>query len=84
MSLSIQDLKVGDAARVQGFDKANPGSRAYRQKLLAMGLTPGVEFVVTRVAPMGDPVEIRVRGFSLSLRKDEAAALIVERSGDGA
>jgi len=84
MSRSLQDLKVGDVARVQGFDKEHPGNRAYRQKLLSMGLTPGVEFVVTRVAPMGDPVEIRVRGFSLSLRKDEAAVLIVEFPGDGA
>jgi ferrous iron transport protein A len=43
-----------------------------------MGLTPGTELRVTRVAPMGDPVEIQVRGFRLSLRKDEAAALQVE------
>ena len=43
-----------------------------------MGLTPGTEFTVTRVAPLGDPVEILVRGFKLSLRKDEAAALVVE------
>jgi ferrous iron transport protein A len=44
-----------------------------------MGLTPGAEFVVTRYAPLGDPVEIRVRGFSLTLRRDEAAALQVEK-----
>ena len=43
-----------------------------------MGLTPGVRFDVTRVAPMGDPVEIRVRGYRLSLRRDEADALTVE------
>ena len=59
-----------------------PGSRGYRRKLLAMGLTPGTGFSVTRVAPMGDPVEIRVRGFKLSLRKDEAAALKVEIVND--
>ena len=44
-----------------------------------MGITPGVEIGVSRVAPMGDPVEIRVRGFSLSLRRAEAAALNVEK-----
>jgi ferrous iron transport protein A len=54
------------------------GGGAYRRKLLSMGLTPGAELSVTRVAPMGDPVEIRVRGFALSLRRDEAAALSVE------
>jgi len=44
-----------------------------------MGLTPGAEFLITRFAPMGDPVEIKVRGFSLTLRKDEAATLLVEK-----
>jgi ferrous iron transport protein A len=43
-----------------------------------MGLTPGIEFKVIRHAPLGDPVEIEVRGFKLSLRKQEADALIVE------
>ena len=71
----FKDLKVGDRARVLGFTE---GGKAYRRKLLSMGLTPGVEISVTRVAPMGDPVEIRVRGFALSLRRDEAAALQVE------
>ncbi|MDR0529430.1 MAG: ferrous iron transport protein A [Zoogloeaceae bacterium] len=71
-------LQVGQKAKVVGFikDKLN---RAYRQKLLSMGLTPGVEISVLRVAPLGDPVEIEVRGFSLSLRKDEAAALEVSQ-----
>ena len=44
-----------------------------------IGLTPGAEIGITRVAPMGDPIEIRVRGFALSLRKEEAAALDVEK-----
>lgn len=51
----------------------------YRERLLAMGLTKGAEFTVKRVAPMGDPVEIYVRGFSLSLRKNEVAAVLVEK-----
>lgn len=76
MPESLKQLAVGDTGRVVGFDK---GGKAYRKKLLSMGLTPGVEFTVTRLAPMGDPVEIRVRGFNLSLRKDEAAALLIER-----
>jgi ferrous iron transport protein A len=75
--MTLRDMRVGDLARVAGFDA---GGRGYRKKLLAMGLTPGTEFSVTRVAPLGDPVEIQVRGFRLSLRKDEAAAVRVETS----
>jgi ferrous iron transport protein A len=51
-------------------------ARDYKRKLLAMGLTPGTELRVTRHAPLGDPTEIEVRNFRLSLRKHEADALI--------
>ena len=71
----LRDLAVGCMGRVTGYEKAN---RGYKGKLLAMGLTPGTEFTVTRHAPLGDPVEILVRGFKLSLRRDEAKALFVE------
>lgn len=73
---TISELKVGDRARVAGYTETG---RGYRRKLLTMGLTPGAEIAVARMAPLGDPVEIRVRGFSLSLRKEEAAALNVEK-----
>jgi ferrous iron transport protein A len=76
MGMSLKDLAVGERGLVTGYQE---GGRAYRKKLLAMGLTPGAEFRVSRVAPLGDPVEIQVRGFRLSLRKDEAAALVVEK-----
>ena len=74
--MNIKDLAVGDAGQVAGYEA---GARSYRKKLLAMGLTPGTTFTVTRVAPLGDPVEIAVRGFKLSLRRDEAAAVRVEK-----
>jgi ferrous iron transport protein A len=76
--MNLKELSVGDKARVVGFleDTAKIG---YRRKLLAMGLIPGAEFHVTRVAPMGDPIEIRVRGFALTLRREEAKTLQVER-----
>lgn len=74
--MTLKELLVGDRAKVTGYLQSGG---AYRRKLLSMGLTPGAELSVTRVAPMGDPVEIRVRGFSLSVRKDEAAALSVEK-----
>ena len=73
---TLQDLRPNDHARISGFAETG---RAYRKKLLSMGLTPGAELTVKRIAPMGDPVEISVRGFSLSLRKAEADALLVEK-----
>lgn len=74
--MTLGQLRVGDRARVTGYSEAG---KSFRRKLLAMGLTPGIEIAVARVAPMGDPVEIRVRGFSLSLRREEAAILNVEK-----
>lgn len=71
----LKHLQPGDRARVAGFEA---GSGGYRRKLLAMGLTPGTEFTVLRRAPLGDPVEIRVRGFDLSLRAAEADRLVIE------
>lgn len=69
-------MAVGESGRVVGFDKT---AKTYRKRLLVMGLTPGVEFSVTRCAPMGDPIEIKVRDFSLSLRKQEATCLMIEK-----
>ncbi|MFQ4136117.1 ferrous iron transport protein A [Nodosilinea sp. PGN35] len=74
-SLHLGALAVGQSGRIVGYENAH---RAYREKLLPMGLTPGTYFTVTRQAPMGDPIEIEVRGYKLSLRKGEAAALKVE------
>ncbi|MBM9614957.1 ferrous iron transport protein A [Desulfobulbus rhabdoformis] len=76
MEQTLADIAVGQKAKIIGFEK---GSQQYRQKLLAMGLIKGTEFEVARVAPLGDPVEIVVRDYSLSLRKEEAKALVVGR-----
>ncbi|MEX3010958.1 ferrous iron transport protein A [Hoeflea sp. TYP-13] len=73
--MQLSEMAVGETARIRGF---TDGSRAYRAKLLAMGLTPGTPFTVTRMAPMGDPVEVRVRGFALSLRRKEGNALLID------
>jgi ferrous iron transport protein A len=75
MKKCMADLKTGEKGMLTGYSKK---SKVYRQKLLAMGLTKGTKFTVIRMAPLGDPVEISVRGFKLSLRKNEAAALIVK------
>lgn len=72
---TLADLKPGETAKVQRVD----GEAATARRLMAMGLTRNAPVEVIRVAPLGDPVEVRVRGYSLSLRKDEARAIHVER-----
>ncbi|MCZ7606193.1 MAG: ferrous iron transport protein A [Planctomycetota bacterium] len=56
------------------------GEPALQQRLLEMGVLPGIEVKVVRFAPLGDPMEIKVMGYSLSLRKAEAAHVTVERA----
>jgi ferrous iron transport protein A len=75
--LCFTDLAVGETARIVKFSQTVV--RNYRQRLLAMGLVPGTCVTLIRVAPLGDPVEIRVRGYALSLRRAEAACLLLER-----
>ncbi|MFH7243782.1 MAG: ferrous iron transport protein A [Spirulina sp.] len=77
--LHLGALAVGQSGHIVGYENAH---RAYREKLLSMGLTPGTHFTVTRQAPLGDPIEVEVRGYKLSLRKGEAAALKVELLGE--
>jgi ferrous iron transport protein A len=74
--ISIAEMQPGEIGRVIGF---NPGDRAYRQKLLSMGLTPNTYFQVIRRAPLGDPIQIRVHAYHLSLRQSEAMLLKIER-----
>ena len=76
MTATLGELKVGDAGHVRAFVKAGA---AYRRKLLAMGLTPGTRFTVSRVAPLGDPIQLTIRGFQLSVRRHEAAVVEVNR-----
>ena len=76
METRFSNLEPGDTGNVVGFTE---GSTSYRSKLLAMGLVPGVPFHVVRKAPLGDPVEIRVNGFHLCLRRKKAEMLRVEK-----
>ncbi len=75
MYTSLKDFSVGDTGKITGFDTAG---KIYRKRLLAMGLTRGTEFKITRLAPLGDPIEIKLRGFALTLRKEEASAILAE------
>ncbi|MCK4608123.1 MAG: ferrous iron transport protein A [Gammaproteobacteria bacterium] len=74
--VTLSELAVGERVKIAGFHK---GQAAYRNKLLSMGLTLGCEFTLTRIAPLGDPIEIAIRNFSLVLRKSEANLLKLER-----
>ena len=74
--LRPRDLHPGDRARVVGYADQSP----YSQRLLSLGLVAGTEFLVQRRAPLGDPVEIRFRGYSLALRPAEADHLLLERA----
>lgn len=75
-SIKFSDLKPGERAKIVGFGTCE---KVYRQRLLAMGLTVGSEFLLLRKAPLGDPFHIEIRGSSLSLRKKEADGLDIEK-----
>lgn len=74
--LTISHLAQGDRVRLLGFGATHPD---YRRRLLSLGVTRGVEMTVMRVAPLGCPVLMEVRGTSLALRKEEARHLLWER-----
>ena len=76
MKVTLGELKAGESGMVTAFPD---GSSAYRRKLLAMGLTPGTRFTVSRVAPLGDPIQLQIRGFQLSVRRHEAMAVEVSK-----
>ena len=74
-SETLASFAAGEKGRVTGFNlPAEP-----RQRLLEMGVTVGTAFEVVRFAPLGDPIDIKVRGYHLSLRKHEAAGVLVSR-----
>lgn len=74
--MTLAELKAGDLAEITGYTL---GNAAYRAKLLALGLTHGVQIKIITVAPLGDPFEIAVRGYHLSLRKDEVGVIKVKK-----
>ncbi|MFR9240627.1 MAG: FeoA family protein [Clostridium baratii] len=70
---NIFKCKVGDKLRVKGINKDSKVKR----RLMDMGITPGITIEVTGIAPLGDPIEINVRGYKLTLRKEEASAILL-------
>jgi ferrous iron transport protein A len=74
-NLKIKDLQIGQSAIISGYET---GDHAYKSKLLSMGLTKNTVIKLIKIAPLGDPLEIEVRGFHLSLRKDEAGIILLK------
>lgn len=73
--MQLNELSIGQTARIKSI---TGGDKAYRQRLIAMGLLPGTELTLLRIAPLGDPIEITVRGTHLALRQHEAHILQLE------
>ena len=71
---NLKEAKIGETVRVVKIH----GEGAIKRRIMDMGLTKGVEVYIRKVAPLGDPIEVTVRGYELSLRKDEAEAIEVE------
>ena len=76
MTPKFSELKRGDKVIIVGY---RTGDSQYKSKLLSMGLVRGVELRVLQVAPLGDPIEVAVLSYRLSLRKEEANVLMLER-----
>ena len=72
--MTLKDLKPGQSGVVESIGQKGP----IRRRLMDMGVTPGVKVEVIKVAPLGDPIEINIRGYQLSLRKDEAQNIVLK------
>jgi len=73
--ITLDKVGVNSKAVITGFAAVETN---FRRKLLALGLMPGAEIEVRRFAPLGDPIQIQLRGASVSLRKQEAAIIEVD------
>jgi ferrous iron transport protein A len=71
---TLKDVKTGDTIRVTKIN----GDGALRRRIMDMGIVKGVEVFVRKVAPLGDPIEVTIRGYELSIRKADAELILVE------
>ena len=71
---TLKDIKVGSSATVVKLE----GEGAIKRRIMDMGITKGTQILVKKVAPLGDPLELTVRGYQLSIRKEDAGKIIVE------
>lgn len=78
MQMTLNDLSVGDSALVLKINCQGPMKR----RLIDMGITPGVKIKLFKIAPLGDPLELKLRGYLLSIRRSEAKKITVEKELD--
>lgn len=71
---NLKSAKIGQTVKV----KKIIGERAVKRRIMDMGITKGVDVYIRKVAPLGDPIEVTVRGYELSLRKDDAEMIEIE------
>lgn len=72
--MTLGELKPGELGKVVSIGEKGQ----MRRRIMDMGVTPGAEIKVVKIAPLGDPIEVTIRGYELSLRKEEAKQIIVE------
>ncbi|MBQ8945935.1 MAG: ferrous iron transport protein A [Lachnospiraceae bacterium] len=75
---TLKDVKIGETVTVVKLH----GEGAIKRRIMDMGITKGVEIYVRKVAPLGDPVEVTVRGYELSIRKADAEMIEVTKGGN--
>lgn len=73
--MTLKDLKPGQQGKIVSIGDKGPA----RRRIMDMGVTPGAMVKVIKVAPLGDPIEVNIRGYELSLRKSEAQQIQVEQ-----
>lgn len=73
--MTLKNARVGDTVKVLRIEGEGP----IRRRIMDLGITKGVEIYVRKVAPLGDPFELTVRGYELSVRKDDAKMVLVEK-----
>ena len=71
---TLKDVKVGETVKVVKVDEEG----AVKRRIMDMGVTKGVEVYVRKIAPLGDPIEVTIRGYELSIRKADAESIEVE------
>ena len=76
---TLRDVEIGGTAKVKKLH----GEGAIKKRIMDMGITKGIEIYVRKVAPLGDPIEITVRGYELSLRKADAEMVEVTEVSEG-
>ena len=72
--MNLSEAKVGTTVTVAKIE----GNGAYKRRIMDMGITKGTELYIRKVAPLGDPVEITVRGYELTVRKNDAKCILIK------